>query len=66
MAAFMILLVANTGKHSLAILALIRLLPSMSAHVDHEISFLRERSGAVGQQTSKKLEPRMDGLQMEV
>ena len=39
-----VLLVANTGENPLAVLASIRLLPSVSAHVHHQIALLIERS----------------------
>ena len=56
MSAFVIFLIAHTGENSLAILAFVRLLTSVSAHVDHEISFLRECSSTIGPQALEKLE----------
>jgi hypothetical protein len=51
----MILFVSNTGEYTLAILALIGFLSSMSPQMHHEVSLLRERAATIGMSALKKL-----------
>jgi len=55
MSSFMILLVSYACKNPRAIFALIRLLSGMRAHMDHEVSFLRESPLALFSRTLEQL-----------
>lgn len=54
MSSLMILFVSYARKHPLAILALVRLLSSMSSQMHHEVALLRERAAAIGMSTFKE------------
>jgi hypothetical protein len=51
----MILFISNTGEYTLAILALIGFLSSMSPQMHHEVSLLRKRTATIGMSALKKL-----------
>jgi hypothetical protein len=61
-----VLLVANTGENPLAVLASIRLLPSVSPHVNQQVALLREDFPAAGLQALEEVMTRMGRLNVEV
>ena len=64
MASFVVLLVPHTRELSLAELAFIWLLTSVSAHVYHQVPLLRESPIAIWSLTLEEFESRMYCLEM--